>query len=105
MSRGFTLLEVVVALLLMEVAVLAAVGTLALASRTLARAEHLERAVAAAGGVLDSLAGADSLVSAADSFGGARLEWLVDAAGRVVLRATGPDSSIWFEVGSAVEPR
>ena len=55
MRPGFTLLEVVVALLVLEVAVFAAVGTLALASSTVGRAETLELAVAAAEGVLDSL--------------------------------------------------
>jgi len=54
-GRGFTLVEVVVALVLLEVAVLGVVGTLALARRTLAEAEALERGVTGVERVVDSL--------------------------------------------------
>ena len=86
---GFTLLEVVVALLVLEVAVVGLVGSLVLASATLTRAESLERAVATAEGVLDSLAGAaeihaDSVVHT----GGGVVRWSVDDSGRVRLQAT-----------------
>ena len=93
---GFTLLEVVVALMVLEVAVVGLVGTLVLASSTLTRAETLERAVATAEGVLDSLArtgapGADSLRStgwtvawSVDDSGHARV-WAADGTGRALL--------------------
>lgn len=102
MSRGFTLLEVVVALLLLEVAVLAAVGTLVVASRALRDAEHLERAVVAAEGVLDSLASAPAGASGARAFDGGTLEWDVDAAGLVVLRASNPGGAPVLEITSTL---
>ena len=102
MSTGFTLLEVVVALLLLELAVVGAVGTLAVASRTLAEAEHLERAVMEAEGVLDSLAGVSGAESGSRTFSGGGLEWSVDEAGAVVLRAVRTDGWVWLEVNSAV---
>lgn len=105
MRRGFTLLEVVVALLLLEVAVLAAAGTLAVSSRMLAEAEQLERAVSAAEGVVDSLAALEFPVGASRPFVGGELEWLVDASGTVVLRAVSPDGRVLLEVTSAVRRR
>ena len=61
---GFTLLEVLVALVILEVGMLAAAGTLLLAARTLTDATLLERAAA------DAAALADSLLSASDGGGG-----------------------------------
>jgi Tfp pilus assembly protein PilV len=102
--RGFTLIEVVVALVVLEVAVIGLVGTLALATATLTRAETLERAVATAEGVLDSIArgasaGADSLVSSA-----ARVTWTVDDSGRVQLRARDAADRVLFELEAVLEP-
>ncbi|MEX2467733.1 MAG: prepilin-type N-terminal cleavage/methylation domain-containing protein [Gemmatimonadota bacterium] len=53
--RGFTLVEVVVALVLLEIGVLGVVGTFVIASRTMARAEVLERATLTVERVADSL--------------------------------------------------
>jgi len=53
--RGFTLIEVVVALLVLEVGILGAVGTLLLATQTLTRAEVVERGVLEVEAALDSL--------------------------------------------------
>ena len=83
-------MEVVVALLVLEVAVVAAVGTLTVASRTLTEADRLERMVADAEGVLDSLAGESwptvgTLVQA-----GSEVSWVVDSAGRADVRAVTP---------------
>jgi prepilin-type N-terminal cleavage/methylation domain-containing protein len=84
---GFTLLEVVVALVILEVGVLGAAGTLLLASRTLTRAERLERAVAYAAAVLDSLsAGARPGAGARAHFGG-EVRWSVDSTGAVKIAA------------------
>jgi Tfp pilus assembly protein PilV len=102
MSRGFTLLEVVVALLLLEIAVMSAAGTLTVASRTLTQAEHLERAVIEAEGVLDSLAGTAGAVSGSRAFVGGELMWSVDVTGQVALRVSGADGRRWLEVVSAV---
>lgn len=55
-GRGFTLVELLVALVVLEVGLLGVVGTLVLASGTLAGAEALERLVDEAGAVRDSLA-------------------------------------------------
>jgi type II secretory pathway pseudopilin PulG len=99
---GFTLLEVVVALLLLEVAVLGAVGTLTVASRTLAEAEHLERAVSETEGVLDSLTGFPGAESGQRPFSGGQLEWLIDETGSLLLRASDTDGEVLLEVRSAV---
>ena len=102
MRRGFTLLEVIVALLLLQVAVVGAVGTLVLASRTLGEAEHVERAVLAAEGLLDSLAGSGSAKSGSRALAGGELEWFVDSVGGVLVRASRGDGRIWLELTSAV---
>jgi Tfp pilus assembly protein PilV len=102
MTRGFTLLEVVVALLLLEVAVLAAAGTLVVASRTLTQAELLERAVLEAEAVLDSLAATPAVTSGARPFSAGTLEWSVGPSGTVVVRAASPDSALQVEVTSSV---
>ncbi|MEQ1857833.1 MAG: prepilin-type N-terminal cleavage/methylation domain-containing protein [Longimicrobiales bacterium] len=102
MKRGFTLLEVVVALLVLEVAVVGVVGALVLASSTLTRAEVLERAAAEAEGVLDSLARTRG--PRADSSGrpwGA-LVWIVDDSARVHVRATDPNGAVVLDVRSVL---
>ena len=68
MRSGFALLEVVVALLVLELAVVGVVGTLVVASSTQVRAESLERAVARAEGILDSLQRAPGVGGAAPGF-------------------------------------
>lgn len=105
MSRGFTLIEVVVALLLLEVGVLAAAGTLQVASRTLAEAERVERAVVAAGGILDSLARVTepSDGDRTEAFG--EVSWSVDGSGAMVLRAETREGRVLLEVTSAVTAR
>jgi Tfp pilus assembly protein PilV len=102
MSGGFTLLEVVVSLLILEVAVIAAAGTLVVASRSLGEAEHLERAVLEAEGVLDSLAGAPSAASGSRGYPGGYVEWTVDGQGEVVLRVRSAEDEVRLEVLSAV---
>ena len=104
MRRGFTLLEVIVALLVLEVGVVGVVGALVLASSTLARAEALERAVATTEGILDSRArtrsaGADSVLYPAG-----RVSWSVDDSGRVAVRATDPKGEVILDVRSLLTP-
>jgi type II secretory pathway pseudopilin PulG len=102
---GFTLLEVVVALLVLEIAVVGAVGLLVLASSTLSRAERLERATALAEGVLDSLAAEDAPAGGSASYGAGEVAWTVDAAGEVALIAVGPAGDTLFEIESVLPPR
>ncbi len=104
MRGGFTLLEVIVALIVLEVGVVGVVGALVLASSTLARAEVLERAVATTEGILDSLArtrsaGADSVLYPA---GG--VSWSVDDSGRVAVHATDPKGEVVLDVRSVLPP-
>jgi prepilin-type N-terminal cleavage/methylation domain-containing protein len=104
MRRGFTLIEVIIALLILEVAMVGVVGAFVLASSTLTRAEVVELQTAAAEGVLDSLAragapGADSMRSAT---GG--IAWSVDDSGSVTLRATDPHGSVVLDLRSVMPP-
>jgi len=100
---GFTLLEIVVALVVLEVAVIGLVGSLVLASATLTRAESLERAVATAEGVLDSLAASSSIVG--DSIphsGGGTVKWSVDDSGRVRVQATEAGGAVVLDMLAVV---
>lgn len=74
-SGGFTLIEVMITLVILEVAVLGVAGFLVLASQTLERARSLELALAAAAPIGDSLVRADSIVTGAASSGGLELRW------------------------------
>jgi prepilin-type N-terminal cleavage/methylation domain-containing protein len=80
MTRGFTLIEVVVALVLLEIGVLGVVGTLLLATRTLTEAELTTRAAARAALVADSLETHGFVGPGADSFPWGVVRW-ADAAG------------------------
>jgi type II secretory pathway pseudopilin PulG len=100
---GFTLLEVVVALLVLEVAVVGLVGSLVLASATLTRAESLERAVATAEGVLDSLAAtAIVLAGSVPHSGGGMVRWSVDDSGMVHVEATAASGETLLDMMSVV---
>jgi hypothetical protein len=96
-------MEVVVALLVLEVAVLGLVGSLVLASATMTRAESLERTVATAEGLLDSLVGSASV--GADSVaqdGGWVVRWSLDDSGRVSLLASDPSGAVVLYLPSVV---
>ena len=99
---GFTLLEVVVALLVLEVAVVGLVGSLVLAASTLTRAEALETAVASAEGLLDSLARAGTLGADSITYDGGRIFWAVDDSGRVSLRALDAAGAVVLDLISTV---
>jgi Tfp pilus assembly protein PilV len=102
--RGFTLLEVVVALLVLEVAVVGVVGALVLASSTLARAEALERAVATTEGVLDSLARTRSAGADSMRYTEGTVSWEVDDSGGVAVRATDARGEVVLDVRSLLRP-
>jgi len=103
-ERGFTLLEVVVALLVLELAVVGAAGILTLASTTLGRAERLERASALAEGVLDSLTVTPGAVDGEAHYVGGKVLWTVDARGELTLFALGPLGDTLFSVSTVVPP-
>lgn len=98
MKRGFTLLEIVVALVVLELAVVGAAGLFVLASATLARAERIERAAALAEGVLDSLALERSPIAGEASRAGGRVRWSVGPEGEVVLVALGSVGDTLFDL-------
>lgn len=104
MRRGFTLLEVVIALLVLELVAMGAVGLLVLASSTLARAEQLERAVALTEGMLDSLAQTRVRADGAASYGPGEVRWSLAPDGVASLIATGPLGDTLFEVGAVLPP-
>lgn len=86
-NRGFTLVEVVVALVVVQVGVLAALSTTFVAARTLRHATELERAVHVVEWLTDSLPsapGADSLVGP-----GFRARWAHGSGGTTITVTSG----------------
>jgi len=102
MISGFTLLEVVVAVVLLEIGVLASAGTFVVAARSLREAEHLERAVLEGEGLLDSLAGAGVAVDGSRPYPGGTVEWTVDASGIVELRVVSSAGEVLLEMSSGL---
>ena len=93
MTRGFTLVEVVVALVVLEIGLLGVLGTVLLASRTMTAAEVREGAVLEAQRVADSL-GTDGLTGpGARPLPWGRISWGDSATGVtghvVAIDATG----------------
>jgi len=72
---GFTLVEVVIALVLLQVGLAAALGLLALAEATMRRAESLEHANTIADGLADSLWGEVVVSEGAIERGGVSARW------------------------------
>ena len=103
--RGFTLVEVVMALLVVEMAVVGVLGTMALAARTLRRAERLEAATGRAEAVLDSLRRGAAPGSGRDVFDDVAVVWTVDSAGAVELTATDEHGGTLLSVRSRVPTR
>ncbi len=101
-ASGFTLLEVVIALVVLEVAVVGAVGVLVVASQTLAAAERLERAVALSEGALDSLALVVAPTDGAVRHPAGEVRWRIGSDGEVILVASGPAGDTLFQFGSVL---
>lgn len=100
---GFTLVEVLVAIVVLEVGLLGVVGTLVLAAGNMRRAVSLERAVTEVERVYDSLTGAPSSGSGVVSVPGGRLRWSVSTDGSVQVDALAMNDSVLFTVlGRAV---
>lgn len=96
MKNAHTLVEVIVALVVLEIALVGIVGVFHLASTTLARAEVLESAVSVAEGVVDSLKRADVILPGRRDLGDAVVTWRVAEDGSVFLQATTADSIMLF---------
>ncbi len=84
--RGFTLIEVVMALLVLEVGILGAVGVLLLASETLTHAEVVERGVLEAEAALDSLQAGVFPTSGLRERPDGTLSWKTSVEGTVRVR-------------------
>lgn len=105
LGSGFTLVEVVVALFVLELGVLGVLGTLVLASETLGRAERLDRAASRAEAVVDSLSAGSAPDTVSQTLADVRVSWTVDGGGRVDLRATDRDGGLLLRVRSRVPVR
>lgn len=102
--RGFTLVEVIMALVVLQVAVLGVLGTTLVATGSVRLAEaRMDRARAAAS-VLDSLRADPRPGSGRSVVGVADVSWVLDSMGRVSIRSVTPDS-VPFEVSSVLDRR
>lgn len=102
MSGGFSLVEVIVSLLVLEVGILGTAGTLLVATRTLVRAEAEERGVCEVEYVLDSLAGGASVGAGARVTGAGTTSWRVTADGRARIRHVSHVPGVVVNVSAAV---
>lgn len=85
---GFGLIEVLVALVLLEVGLLGCAGMLVVAHRRMTAAERLHRTAQAAAGAADSLLAAGAAAAGEADLGDAVLVWAPGAGGmRLTARA------------------
>ena len=92
--RGFTLVEVLVALVVVEVGLLGVVGTLYVAATTLARAERTERGVAQLERLYDSLAAVQAPASGALEAPSGTARWWINGGDLRMEWSSGPDSAL-----------
>lgn len=92
--RGFTLVEVLVSLVILEVGMLGVVGTLWLAAVTLSRAERTERGVAELEWAYDSLAATRLPESGLREGDRGTVRWQVLGADIHLEYAAGGDSAL-----------
>ena len=98
--RGFTLIEVMVALVILEVGLLGVVGTLVLASKTIATASLLERAVGQVEAVLDSLSQAGGVGGGNRVAPGGSVSWSVRPDGTASVMFEGDARQVSLEVST-----
>jgi prepilin-type N-terminal cleavage/methylation domain-containing protein len=101
---GFTLVEVLVALVVLEVGLLGVAGALFLAARTMNRADAIERGVGVVELVLDSLRSRGAAGAGSARWEGGDVRWRPGSVGRVVVNLSGAGDSTLIEV-SALQPR
>ena len=94
-ARGFTLIEVVVALVIFGIGWLGVAGMTVMASRTLREARLLEWAATVAGEVADSLASAGAADAGERVLAEGRVTWSVEPSGTtshvlIVVHRSGP---------------
>lgn len=104
MRGGFTLVEVIVALLILEVGILGVVGTLLLSSRTLARAEAVERGVLGAERVFDSLRGGAAPPTGSWTDGEGTATWTTSGADSVRIRYRSQRFGVVVDVAGVTSP-
>ncbi len=92
-EAGFTLVEVVVALVVVEVGLLGVLGSLVLAARTLSQAEMLERGTAEVHRVYDSLSTGARAGEGEREAPPGWLRWTVGAGGEVLVTFEFPRDS------------
>lgn len=103
MTKGFTLIELVVAALLLEIGMVGVMGLLLLAHRAAAEARRWEEATATAAWVADSLAfagAASGEARRAEPWG--TLRWRVGGDGGLVVEAVGTEGELLIAVPGRV---
>jgi prepilin-type N-terminal cleavage/methylation domain-containing protein len=93
-ALGFTLVEVLVALVILEVGLLGVVGTLWLAASTLARAERTERGVAELERIHDSLRAVDAPGPGAVETAAGTARWRLGGGDLHLEWSAGADSAL-----------
>lgn len=88
------MIEVVVALVVLEIAVLGVLGTLLAASDAWRRAEQVERDVGRFASVVDSLRGADSIMSDSTPYPGGVARWSAAEGGAFTIEITSSETSL-----------
>jgi type IV pilus modification protein PilV len=101
---GFTLIEILVALTLLSVGVLAAAGTLLAARTTLVSAERLHVATQSAADVADSLLSVPAPSAGSKQSGWGRVSWSIDAGGLRVIAEDGSGGALldWWIPGRPI---
>lgn len=103
--RGFTLVEVLMAMVVLEVGFLGVAGTLLLAARTMRRAESLERAVTEAGRLYDSVSSVGEVGPGETPVAVGRVRWSVGADRTLLVEVLTPGDSVLFSLeGRAAAP-
>ena len=85
MKSGFSMVEVLVALVVLELVILGAVGMMVVASTTMSEAEVIERAVSALEGTADSLSQQATIGQGSKEVAGGRIEWSVEPDGEFTM--------------------